>query len=66
MNLILPTIQSCYADGSFQYKAGAGVALCRMSTIVGKETTVSKILPILMDLLKDDHSEVKLSVVEGI
>jgi len=36
-----------------------------MAQIIGKETTQSKILPILLDLLKDENSEVKLNVVSG-
>ena len=34
-----------------------------MATTVGKDTTMQKIFPILMELLKDDNSEVKLNVV---
>jgi len=39
MNLILPTIQSSYADGTAQFKAGASIALCSIATIVGKDST---------------------------
>ena len=65
-NLILPTIQGSYADGSAQFRAGAATALCHMSTIVGKDSTTQKILPILIDLLKDDNAEVKLNVITNI
>jgi len=37
-----------------------------MAQIIGKEYTVGKVLPILMELLKDDNSEVKLNVVSGL
>mmetsp|Transcript_35912 Transcript_35912/g.55145 ORF Transcript_35912/g.55145 Transcript_35912/m.55145 type:complete len:93 (-) Transcript_35912:551-829(-) len=36
-----------------------------MCQIIGKEYTSQKVLPILMELLKDDNSEVKLNVVGG-
>jgi len=37
-----------------------------MAPIVGKDSTVSKILPILHDLLKEDNAEVKLNVVSNL
>jgi len=36
-----------------------------MAGIIGKDYTASKILPILMDLLKDENSEVRLNVCNG-
>ena len=39
-NLILPTIQGSYADGTSQFKAGAAAALCNMAPIVGKDSTL--------------------------
>ena len=37
-----------------------------MSNIIGKEYTLAKVVPILMELLKDDNSEVKNNVVRGL
>lgn len=37
-----------------------------MSSIIGKDYTATRIMPILTDLLKDDNSEVKLNVVENL
>lgn len=42
------------------------MALCEMSGIIGKDYTSQKVIPILLELLKDDNSEVKLNVVQGI
>jgi serine/threonine-protein phosphatase 2A regulatory subunit A len=36
-----------------------------MAQIIGKDYTTQRVLPILMELLKDDNSEVKLNVVSG-
>jgi len=58
--LILPTLQNSYAEGSASFKAGAASSLCEMANIIGKEYTSQKVMPILMELLKDDNSEVKL------
>ena len=37
-----------------------------MAGIIGKDYTASKILPILMELIKDENSEVKLNVCNGL
>jgi hypothetical protein len=37
-----------------------------MAGIIGKDHTSSKIMPILLELLKDDNSEVKLNVCNGL
>lgn len=42
------------------------LALSEMAGIVGKDYTGGKILPILMDLIKDENSEVKLNVCNGL
>ena len=57
---------NAYVDASAQFKAGTAYALCEMAGIIGKDYTSQKVLPILMELLKDDNSEVKLNVVENL
>lgn len=42
------------------------MALSEMAHIIGKDYTNTKIMPILMDLLKDDNSEVKMNVCNGL
>lgn len=42
------------------------MALSEMAAIVGKDYTSTKIMPILMDLIKDENSEVKLNVCNGL
>jgi len=37
-----------------------------MSHIVGKDYTISKVMPILTELLKDDNAEVRLNVTQNI
>jgi len=37
-----------------------------MANIIGKEYTQSKVIPILLELLKDDRSEVKNNVINGL
>lgn len=62
-NLMLPTLQNCYAEATIQFKAGTATALADIAECVGAETTNSKVFPILTELLKDDNAEVKLNVV---
>ena len=61
-NILLPTLNSIYADSQVQFKAGVGLALCEMAVLVGKNYCLSTVLPILTELLKDDNSEVRLNV----
>jgi len=37
-----------------------------MAKYVGKEVTVSKLMPILLDLIKDEDCEVRLNVTRGL
>ena len=37
-----------------------------MAVVIGKDTTNQKVVLILLELLKDDNSEVKLNVVGGL
>jgi serine/threonine-protein phosphatase 2A regulatory subunit A len=61
-NILLPTLQSTYADAQVPFKAGVALALCEMAPIVGKDYTLSRIVPILSELMKDDSSEVRFNV----
>ena len=61
-NILLPTLQSSYADAQIPFKAGVALALCEMAPVVGKDYALSRIVPILSELLKDDSSEVRNNV----
>ena len=63
---MLPTLQNSYAEQSAPFKSGLASSLCDMASIIGKDFTQSKVTPILMELLKDDNSDVKLNVVQGL
>ena len=65
-NLLLPTLSNSYADAQTSFKAGVATAVSEMAGIIGKDHTASKIMPILLELLKDDNSEVKLNVCNGL
>ena len=66
IDLLFPTLQNATPDGTAQFRAGAATALCDMAISCGQDFTIQKILPILINLIKDENSEVKLNVVEGL
>jgi hypothetical protein len=37
-----------------------------MAHIVGKDYTMQKVLPILMELIKDENADVRLNVTSGL
>ena len=37
-----------------------------MASIIGKDSTVTKVMPILMDLIKDENADVRLNVCAGL
>jgi hypothetical protein len=63
-NFILPTINKVYADSNIMFKASLPISLGEIAKCIGKEATTLKILPIMQELLKDDHSEVKLNSLQ--
>lgn len=65
-NSLLPTLQNAYADAQTSFKAGVANALSEMAHIVGKDYTVQKVLPILMELIKDENADVRLNVTQGL
>lgn len=65
-NLILPQLQATYADSQTSFKSGVALAICEMAALVGKDYTVQKIQPILIELMKDDNAEVRLNVVQNL
>ena len=62
----MPTLQATLPDAQVQYKAGMALALCEMSTIVGKDFCISTILPIIEKFLTDESSEVRLNVAQNL
>lgn len=63
---MLPTITNNYTDSTPQFKAGCANILCDIAMTLGKDVTMTKILPILKEFLKDDNSEVKQNTIQGL
>jgi hypothetical protein len=51
---------------TFGVKVALAEALCAMTTMLGRDFTNQKILPLILTLLQDEHFEVKLEVVKGL
>jgi serine/threonine-protein phosphatase 2A regulatory subunit A len=65
-NLIMPTIITAMADGTMQFKSGSSRTLADIAQIVGKDIAVQKLIPVLMEMMKEDHSEIKMEVIQGL
>lgn len=65
-SLILPQLQNVYAESQTSYKAGVALALCEMAGLLGKDYTLNKVLPILIELIKDESAEVRLNVIQNL
>lgn len=66
--LVFPAIESIISDNSLPPKVRKNCALVLpdLSSTLGKEFTNLKILPIVHQLLADEHIEVKLSMIQGL
>ena len=65
-NMILPTIKSTYADSQISYKSGVALSLSTMAPKVGVQYCTSTVLKILIELLNDENSEVRLNVAKSL
>lgn len=63
LNRFLPTAQRLVADNSEFVRAVISGELSQLSPLLGKEDTIKILLPMLLSLLRDDASEVRLNVI---
>lgn len=66
--LVFPPIEAIVSDNSLppKVRTNCASALSDLSASLGKEFTSSKVLPIVLQLLSDEHVEVKLSMIQGL
>jgi serine/threonine-protein phosphatase 2A regulatory subunit A len=55
-----------YAESTHIFKAGVAIAFCEMTPLLGKDYVMQSIMPVLLDLMKDDNSEVRLNCIENL
>ena len=65
MNFFLPNIRDQIADSQVAFKISASTALCAMGATVGRQVCSNQIIPIILELLKDDNHEVRLSTTQN-
>ena len=63
VNMIIPILQK-WPEQQVAYKSGVAIALCKMASIVGKDVS-HRLNSELIELWKDDNSEVRLNVVQN-
>ena len=64
-NFILPALTKTYADSSNLFKAGTALALCEMAPLVGKDYTSQRIMPVMVELMKSENSEIRINCVQN-
>jgi serine/threonine-protein phosphatase 2A regulatory subunit A len=66
--LVFPTIESVVSDNSLppKVKKNCAMALPDLSNSLGKDFASTKLVPIVLQLLSDEHVEVKLSMIQGL
>ena len=60
---ILGPIKDLVADPNPQVRAAFGENLSGLAPILGKDATIEQLLPMFLQMLKDDDSKVRLNII---
>jgi serine/threonine-protein phosphatase 2A regulatory subunit A len=60
---ILTPIKELVGDPNPQVRAAFGENLSGLAPILGKESTIEHLLPMFLQMLKDDDSKVRLNII---
>jgi HEAT repeat len=60
---ILPPIKELVSDPNAQVRAAFGENLSGLAPILGKDATIEHLLPMFLQMLKDDDSKVRLNII---
>ena len=60
---ILPPIKELVGDPNPQVRAAFGENLSGLAPILGKDSTIEHLLPMFLQMLKDDDSKVRLNII---
>ena len=65
--MILPTLIGLLNENTMaQVKAKVATAVSPLAQFIGKEQTITRLLPTVQDLLRDENADVKLSMLKGL
>ncbi|RXG56232.1 putative serine/threonine-protein phosphatase PP2A regulatory subunit [Armadillidium vulgare] len=66
MNNILPCVKDLVTDGNQHVKSALAGVIMGLSPILGKENTVTHLLPLFLSQLKDECPEVRLNIISNL
>jgi serine/threonine-protein phosphatase 2A regulatory subunit A len=59
----MPNIEELVTDSSQHVRAALGTQISGLAPILGKEETIKHLLPMFLNMLKDEFPEVRLNII---
>lgn len=59
----MPCIRDLSTDASQHVRAALGTQISGLAPLLGKDSTIEHLLPLFLQLLKDEFSEVRLNII---
>ena len=59
----MPAIEDLVSDQSQHVRAALGMQLSGLAPILGKEETINHLLPMFVNMLKDEFPDVRLNII---
>ena len=59
----MPSIEELVTDSSQHVRAALGTQISGLAPILGKDETISHLLPMFLNMLKDDFPDVRLNII---
>ncbi|KAK8381221.1 hypothetical protein O3P69_008231 [Scylla paramamosain] len=66
MNNVLPCVKELVSDGNQHVKSALAGVIMGLSPILGKDNTVTHLLPLFLSQLKDECPEVRLNIISNL
>lgn len=63
LNEIMTSIEDLVSDQSQHVRAALGTQISGLAPVLGKEETISHLLPMFLQMLKDDFPDVRLHII---
>lgn len=63
LSRIIPCVKDCTSDSSQHVRAALATQISGLAPLLGEEATSEHLLPLFLQLLKDDFSEVRLNLI---
>ena len=60
---ILPCVKDLSTDSSQHVRAAVAMQISGLAPLLGTDATIEQLLPLFLQLLKDDFSEVRLNLI---